>query len=127
MAAIRYRTGFDEVTGHLLVGQAQSIRKVWRTSLDKVWMLLDFGSDNRSRLGEDITPALALGLYNDLTEDLRLWEPEYELTSLQLVLVTETGKLGLRHEGIYYPEGRLGNYDIAIPLTMTQRDIGVDR
>lgn len=130
MATIRYRTGFDENTGQLLVGQphlAQSIRKVWRTRMEKVWMLLDFGSDNHSRLGEDITADLALALYNDLTEDLVDWEPEYELSALQLVLVTKTGKLGLRHEGIYYPEGRFGNYDIAIPLTMTQSDIGVGR
>lgn len=126
MAAIRYRTGFDENTGQLLVGEAhlaQSIRKIWRLRLETVWMLLDFGSSTHSRLGENITPALALGIYNDLTEDLERYEPEYELTSLQAVLVTADGALGLSHEGLYYPEGRFGNYEIAKPLSMLHRKV----
>lgn len=127
MAAIRYRTGIDETNGNMLVGQAhlaQSLRKIWRTVPGQRWRLLDFGSDIRSRLGEDVTAALALTIYNDLVTAAARWEPEYAMTSLQLVLVTEFGKLGLRHEGIYYPEGRFGNYDLGIPLAMVDQRLG---
>lgn len=127
MAAIRYRSGIDEANGSLLSGQAhlaQSLRKIWRTVPGQRWRLLDYGSDIRSRLGEDVTAALALTIYNDLVTAAARWEPEYALTALQLVLVNESGKLGLRHSGIYYPEGRYGNYDLAIPLEMVDRRLG---
>jgi len=78
-------------------------------------MLLDFGSDLRSFLSEDLTPALALAIYDQLVTSAHLWEPEYRISDLQLVLVERIGSLGLRHAGTYYPEGRFGNYEVAEP------------
>ncbi len=119
MQAVRYRTGIDRTTGKPLVGWAhvqQSLAVIWTTRLKERWMRLDFGSNLRSWLAEDLTPATALGLYGDLVVATHRWEPEYRIKNLQLVDATRMGGLGLRHAGIYYPEGRLGNYRLGIPV-----------
>ncbi len=118
---IRYRSGINARTGGRLVGVphlVQSLGKIWSTRLSERVMRLDFGSDLRSLLSEDLTPSIALLLYNELVASAARWEPEYEITQLQLVMLTEGGALGLRHAGNYYPEGRFGNYSLAIPLTL---------
>jgi uncharacterized protein len=127
--ALRYRTGFDRRTGEILTGWpecAQSLEIIWTTRRNTRIMLLDFGSDLRGLLAEDVTPVLALQLYNDLAGAAHRWEPEYRLDELQLVHLTEGGGLGLRHGGLYFPEGRLGNYDVAIPMTAKPKRFGID-
>lgn len=119
MTAIAFRTGIDRRTGQILTGWAhvrQSLEVIWLTRFETRVMLLDFGSDLRSWLAEDLTTATALGLYNDLITAAHRWEPEYRIKELQLVRLTREGGLGLRHAGLYYPEGRLGNYAIALPV-----------
>ena len=119
MQAIRYRTGIDARTGKLLVGKphlAQSLAKIWTTRIGERVMLLDFGSKLFSHLAEDITGALALEIYDDLTDAIYEWEPEYRGVDFQLVSLTRIGGLGIRHGGNYYPEGRFGNYDIVEPF-----------
>lgn len=115
MQAVRYRSGIDGQTGRVIIGRvhlAQSLAQIWTTSLGKRVMLLDFGSKLRSHLAEDITGALALEIYDDLTSAVYAYEPEYRVAEMQLVKLTRLGGLGLRHGGIYYPEGRFGNYAI---------------
>ncbi|GLR51274.1 integrase [Shinella yambaruensis] len=127
VGAIRYRAGIDAVTGNPITGVphlVQSLGRIWMTRLEEMVMLLDFGSNLRGLLAEDIEPGLALDIYNEMVASAARWEPEYEITSLQLVKVTQDGTLGIRHAGIYYPEGRLGNYDIAIPLTVPPTSLG---
>lgn len=117
--AVRYRTGIDRTTGKPLVGWAhvqQSLTVIWTTRLGELVMLLPFGSNLRSWLAEDLTPATALGIYGDLVGAAHRWEPEYRISTLQFVLANRDGALGLRHGGTYYPEGRFGNYDLAIPV-----------
>ncbi len=117
MKAIRYRVGLDKETGKLLVGIAhlrQSLGVIWLTRKDIRYMLLDFGSDLRGHLGEDVTPSLALDLYDTMVTAAHRWEPEYRIRTMQLVHLTRLGSLGVKYGGTYYPEGRLGNYDIAI-------------
>jgi len=119
--AVRYRNGFNPQTGKPLSGAAHlasSLGKIWRTRLDERVMLLSFGSNLRSLLAEDLTPSIALLIYNELVASAARWEPEYALNHMQLVFMTEFGALGLRHGGLYYPEGRFGNYEIATVLTL---------
>ena len=86
-------------------------------------MELEFGSNLRGHLSEDITPALALSIYNELVASAARWEPEYVLKELQLVRLTMDGALGLRHAGDYYPEGRFGNYTHVVPLSLPARPL----
>jgi len=118
---IRYRSGLDARSGKPLAGAQhlmQSLGKIWGTRIDTRVMLLDFGSNLRSLLSEDLSPSIALLIYNELVASAARWEPEYAITQIQLVTLTEQGRLGLRHGGLYYPEGRFGNFEIAIPLTL---------
>ncbi len=113
MQAIRYRSGLDARTGRLIRGQihlAQSVALIWTTRVGERIMLLGFGSDLRSHLSEDVNPALALALYDDMAQSIIDWEPEYRMVDFQLVSLTRKGGLGIRHAGLYYPEGRYGNY-----------------
>ena len=128
--AIRYRTGIDGRTGKLLTGFAhlvQSLQIIWQTPLATVPMLLDFGSDLRGALSEDLTPALALQIYTDLVASAERHEPEYRLDELQFVRMSEGGQLALRHGGLYYPEGRFGNYSIAQPMRAAPQRFGLGR
>ncbi|QRE74382.1 GPW/gp25 family protein [Methylobacterium aquaticum] len=122
MLALRYRQGIDARTGRPLAGAAhlaQSIEMIWATRLGELVMLLEFGANLRSHLAEDVTGALALEIYDDLTGAVERWEPEYRLREMQLVSLTRDGGLGLRHSGLYYPEGRLGNYAVSVPFGAT--------
>lgn len=117
--AIRFRTGIDANTGKILTGWAhlcQSLHKIWMTRVAERTMLLEFGSNLRGLLSEDVTPALALEVYNELVTSAHRWEPEYRIDEFQLVSLKADGALGFRHAGLYYPEGRFGNYDLAIPM-----------
>lgn len=117
--ALKIRAGIDERTGKVINGPAhlaQSLSKIWHTRLDTRVMRLSFGSDLRSLLAEDLTPAIALLIYNELVATAARWEPEYRLTQLQLVKLTAGGALGLRHGGLYFPEGRFGNFSPAVVL-----------
>lgn len=116
---VRYRTGIDGWTGKVLTGPehlAQSLETLWLTRRDQLVMALDFGTDLRAFLAEDLTPVLALGIYNELAMATYEHEPEYRLDELQFMRMSASGMLALRHGGLYYPEGRFGNYEIAVPF-----------
>ena len=122
MAALRYRVGIDRETGRPLIGRAhlsQSLARLWQTLPNLRVMLLAYGTDLRRHLSEDVTPALALEIYDDLVTATHRWEPEYRILDLQLVSLTRIGGLGLRHSGSYFPEGRLGNYTDSEPFGVT--------
>jgi len=120
--ALRYRRGFHPVTFRPLVGWAHVVRSlgiIWSTRLDTRVMRLEFGSDHFSLLAEDITPDLALRLYDALIGAAHKHEPEYRIKTMQLVKVARDGTLAVRHGGVYYPEGRFGIYDHAQEMTAT--------
>ncbi len=97
----------------------QSLAIIWMTRLDTRVMRLDFGSDHFSLLAEDITPDLALRLYDALIGAAHKHEPEYRIRTMQLVKVARDGTLAVRHGGVYYPEGRFGIYDFEQDVTAT--------
>jgi len=114
--AVRYRTGVDAVTGKRLIGfdhVRQSLATIWLTRFETRIMRLSFGSKIRDHLAEDLTPALAIDIYDDLITATHTHEPEYRLMNLRFVELSETGMLGLSYAGVYFPEGRFGNYEIA--------------
>lgn len=122
MLSARRRVGVNAATGRPLIGWAhvqQSLAKIWLTRVGQLLMRLDFGSNLRSHLAEDVTPALALQIYDDLVTATHTHEPEYRIATMQFVSLTRAegaAGLGLRHGGVYYPEGRFGNYDLAEPV-----------
>jgi hypothetical protein len=126
----QYRTGIDAETGRVLTGYAhlvQSIHKIVGTMPTERVMRLDFGMEPSRRLGRNITVALAATLYRDAVAAIHRWEPEYRVVRLQLVDIDRAGVLAIYIEGEYYPEGRLGNYDLVepaninIPLALAHR------
>ncbi len=128
--AIRYRTGIDPETGQFLTGRDDllcSLKVIWSTRPGERLMRLDFGTDLRPFLSEDINPTLALQIYNELATAVEREEPEYRVDQLQLVRLTADGTLGLRHGGLYFPEGRFGNYSIAVPVTAAPERFGLAR
>lgn len=124
--ALRIRSGIDERTGKVITGPAhlaQSLGKIWHTRVGSRVMRLTFGADLRSLLSEDLTPAIALLLYNEMVATAAKWEPEYRINQLQLVKMTEGGALGVRHGGLYFPEGRYGNFDKAVVLGLGSANV----
>lgn len=125
--AIRYRTGISRETGEFLVGfphLLQSLDEIWMTRIGERVMRLMFGSNLRGFLAEDITPALALEIYDELATAVHRHEPEYRVTNFQFVRMSQDGGLGLQHGGLYFPEGRFGNYAIAVPMTAIPKRFG---
>ncbi|WP_311272386.1 MULTISPECIES: GPW/gp25 family protein [unclassified Rhizobium] len=124
--ALRIRSGIDERTGKVITGPAhlaQSLGKIWHTRVGSRVMRLTFGADLRSLLSEDLTPAIALLLYNEMVATAAQWEPEYRINQLQLVKMTEGGALGVRHGGLYFPEGRYGNFEKAVVLGLGSANV----
>ncbi len=118
--ALTIRTGTDRRTGRVLTGfdhVRQSLEVIWMTRLGERVMRLDFGSDVRALLSEDLSPALALAIYDSLIAAAHRHEPEFRISALQFVRLSATGALALKYSGIWYPEGRLGNYTDAVTVT----------
>lgn len=115
MALPRYRTGCDRVTGRVLSGWRhveQSVGVILSTQLDARVMRLEFGADLLGQIGRNLTVDRVLKLYKMAVVAVHRWEPEYRIGSLNLVTVERTGVLALQTTGLYYPEGRFGNYDL---------------
>ena len=110
---LRYRSGVDRRTGQIISGWAhcaQSIDVIWSTLLATRVMRLDFGSEIVRLIGRSMTPRVALELYRDMVSAVHRHEPEYRVVNLAVVDVGRTGSMTVRSRGVYYPEGRFGNY-----------------
>ena len=118
---IRYRISMDRRTGKLLRGAAcleQSIGRIITTRPEEIAMLLEFGADLMRRIGRNMQPSLVLEVYRTIVRAVHRWEPEYRIARLRLVHIDRTGGLGLGLEGVYFPEGRFGNYQLSQPLSL---------
>lgn len=113
---IRYRTGVDARTGKVLRGRAhldQSIAKIVTTAIGERVMRLDFGCGLVRQIGRNIHAAFLLHLYGDLIAAVHRWEPEARIKHVRLVSVERTGGYAFAIGGLYFPEGRFGNYEIS--------------
>lgn len=113
---IRYRTDMNARTGALLTGfpaVRQSVATILTTRLEERVMRLEFGAEILAYLGRNTVPPVVAALYRDAVAAIHRWEPEYRVRRAQLVGLDATGGLELALAGIYYPEGRLGNYTLS--------------
>lgn len=121
MATINYRVGIDQNTGQPLVGYphlVQSLAKIFSTVPQELVMLLDFGADLLAEIGKNLYAGEVLRIYSIIVSQINAWEPEFRVSRMQLVQLTQAGGLGLALSGIYFPEGRLGNYAISEPVAV---------
>lgn len=112
---IRYRTGVDAASGGLLRGfdhVRQSLGVILTTLLEERVMRLDFGADLIRQIGRNMGRDVVLGLFRLATEAVHRHEPEFRVKAIELRSIERTGGVGLMLRGLYYPEGRLGNFDI---------------
>ncbi len=113
---LRYRSGMDRTTGRVLTGWAhcaQSVDVILSTRLDERVMRLAFGSNLVRLIGRSLAPSVLIELYREIVVCVHRWEPEYRIRRLDVASVERTGGLGLLTRGLYYPEGRFGDYDAA--------------
>lgn len=111
---LRYRSGVDRHTGKVLTGWAhcaQSVDCILSTLKTERLMRLDFGARAIRVIGRAMTPRLLLELYRDMVIDVHAQEAEYRIRRLDVTSVGRTGSLAIKLRGLYYPEGRFGNYD----------------
>lgn len=117
---IRYRSGLCKHTGTLLIGwphAVQSVGRIITTLKTEMVMLLDFGSDVIRLIGKNIHQGTVLKIYMETVVAIHKYEPEVRIHRVQLIKLERTGTLGLKFLCTYYPEGRLGNYDITENIT----------
>lgn len=113
---IRYRTGIDRNTGRPLVGwphAEQSIARLLETVIGSRVMLLGYGNDTVRQIGRNMVPPVVLEIYRNAVTAIHRWEPEFRVGRCELVGLERTGAISFRTGGLYYPEGRFGNYRIS--------------
>ncbi len=118
MSVVRYRSGVSKVDGRVLVGWAhcrQSLATILTTDLDERLMRLAFAGDLRRWIGRNAVAPIVTQLYRAAFTAIRRYEPEYAPKRVQLLGLDGTGRVALGLAGVYYPEGRLGNFAIAEP------------
>ena len=118
--AVRYRVGIDQNNGQPLVGMAhvsQSLAKILTTLPLEMVMLLAFGINLIGEIGKNLYAGEVLKIYSMVCGAIHRWEPEFRVTHVKLVAATRVGGLALALAGTYYPEGRFGNYKIALPAS----------
>lgn len=112
---VDYRRGMDAETGAELVAFAhvqQSVRIILTTFFDEMPMLYEFGAEIVRQIGRNLTPPVLAVLYRDSVTAIHRWEPEFRVKRIRIPSITRTGGVTLLLNGLYYPEGRLGNYAI---------------
>lgn len=117
----RYRAGVDRITGKPLTGYAhmeQCVAFIVRSMKGDVVMLYDLGADTDREIGRGMHRAMLLSLYARMIGAIHKWELEFRVRKIALVNMTRVGGLAVAIDGLYYPEGRLGNYKLSQPATL---------
>ncbi len=82
----------------------QSIRDILTTRKGTRVMCREYGSRLPELVDRPVNPAFEMDIYAATAEALAKWEPRFELTQVSIIDAAE-GKVRLRLEGIYRPEG----------------------
>lgn len=82
----------------------QSIHDILTTRKGTRVMCREYGSRLPELVDRPVNPAFEMDVYAATAEALAKWEPRFELTQVSITDITE-GKVTLRLEGIYRPEG----------------------
>jgi uncharacterized protein len=112
---VRYRTGMNAASGGFLSGfdhVRQSIATILTTALEERVMRLEFGADLIRQIGRNMGRDVILQIFRRATEAVHRHEPEFRVKQIEIKTVERTGGLSLILRGLYYPEGRLGNFSI---------------
>ena len=116
-----YRAGVDRVTGKPLTGYAhleQCVAFIVQSMRGDVVMLYDLGADVDREIGRNMHRGMLLSLYSRIITSIHRWELEYRVRKIAAVALERTGGLSIAIEGVYYPEGRFGNYKLAEPTAL---------
>ncbi len=117
----RYRAGVDRITGKPLTGYAhmeQCVAFIVQSMKGDVVMLYELGADIDREIGRGMHRAMLLSLFARVIAAIHTWEPEFRVRKIALVNMTRAGSLAVAIDGLYYPEGRFGNYKLTEPATL---------
>jgi uncharacterized protein len=118
----RYRAGVDRITGRPLTGAAhleQCVAFIIGSHSGDVVMLTELGCDLDREIGRSMHRPMLLSLYSRVIKSIHTWEPEFRVKRIVLLAMSRTGGLAIMIDGVYYPEGRFGNYDVAEPIGLS--------
>lgn len=117
----RYRAGVDRNTGKPLTGYAhmeQCVAFIVQSMRGDVVMLYDLGADVDREIGRGMHRPMLISLYARLIGSIHKWEMEFRVRKIALVAMSRIGALSIAIEGLYYPEGRFGNYRLVESATL---------
>ncbi len=111
------RTGLDARTGAILQGWdecAQSIGFIARTAIGSLVLGRSFGSKVPALQDAPMNQLAIMAHFMAIAEALRRWEPGYRLTNVKVISLSADGVASFTLTGVYYPNGYLGDYSIAL-------------
>lgn len=109
------RTGIDDITGKLLTGWdhcAQSLRLILTTRVGALVMRRDFGGGLAELQDRNPSPRELMRAFVTCATAIRLWEPGFRLTKIELLRAGPDGVYRLELTGTFYPRGHLGDYSV---------------
>ncbi|MGO4735981.1 baseplate assembly protein [Bosea sp. 2KB_26] len=110
------RVGLNRRTGEVLMGWdhcVQSMAFIIRTRLASLIMLREFGSLVPELQDRNATPRRIMQVYAAIAAALKAWEPGFRLRQIRLTRFGPDGAFGFLIEGIFYPNGHVGDYSVS--------------
>jgi len=93
----------------------QSIADIVTTAIGARVIARAYGSNVPALIDRPQNPATLIAHYAAIAGALRKWEPGFKLTSVQATQLGADGVAGISAVGVFYPNGHLGDYTLAIP------------
>lgn len=108
--------GVSSQTGAALSGidhLRQSIRDILTTRIGTRVMCREYGSRLPELVDRPVNNALAMDVYAATAGALARWEPRFKLSRVE-VTSAAPGRLVLRLEGVYLPDGTTETMEVAV-------------